>query len=134
MGVTDGEIFAPLLPYRWGPSWRAVLQNYPKRAMAAMEKQEKVIDYPPTPEPQMLHGFVVTLSAWELIRKPLVREYFRAEAVVTDPRNNVLLQQYLIVDPFDLKITWGGLTSKIERAMDDALRLGYHLWDGHHEE
>lgn len=129
MSHGDTDRFAPLLPYRWGPSWRAVLQNYPARGIAYLDRsqRERVIGTPPIPPPQTLHGFKVECGPWELIAKPRVREYFRATMTVTDPAENTEIEQFLIVDPYDLKITPEKLTMKIMLAMGEALNLAYGL-------
>jgi hypothetical protein len=127
--LMDGQRYYAVLPYRWQPSWRATLQNFPRRGMRYLEhsQHERLIDSPPTPEAQTLHGFKVELGPWELIAKPRVREYFRATMTVTDPGENEVIEQYLIVDPYDLKTTWEGLTMKIMLAMGEALKLAYGL-------
>lgn len=125
----DGIITAAILPYRWGPGWRAVLQNYPRRETRYLERsqRERVIDYPPMPVPLGLHGFEVSIAPWELIRKPNVREYFRATITVTDPAENEVIEEYLIVDPYDLKIEMDKLEAKIVAFMRQALRMGYEI-------
>lgn len=108
-------------PYRFGPSWRAVLQNYFLRLDLIGVQPKRAFEQPPTP-PAMVapDGYRVHVGEWEWIVKPMVRDYFRAMLRV-DRYDEPILQQFLIVDPYDLKIGMDELTRKIEDAMHAAL-------------
>lgn len=89
-----------------------------------MVPSPRMVLSPPPMDPILDGAYHAHLGPWELIEKPDVRPYYRAELVVKrDEDDDVLISRFLIMDPYDLRIDQVGLFKKIALEMEAAIAL-----------
>lgn len=124
----DADIYEPMLPYRFIAGWRATLRNYPPRGTKVLNSRlGQSLMTPPAVadiEIESPRGYPLRahLQAWELVEKPGIRPYYRAELVIYHGDDDeAQIEEMLLVDPYEANLEAAVLRLKIERFIIAAL-------------